>query len=72
MNAIDGGGGDGVSSVAVYVVLGPFKNAESRSRDDEGCGPPAGAVERGGPFQSHGKNRKPKESGRRAPGLLEG
>lgn len=72
MNAIDGGDWDSVSSVAVYVVLGLFKNAESRGRDDESCGPPAGAVERGGPFQPHGKNRKPKESGRRAPGLLEG
>lgn len=49
MNVISGGGSDSVSSVAVYV-LELFKNAESRSCDNEGCGPSAGAVERGGSF----------------------
>jgi len=34
--------------IAVYIVSGLPKNAESRGCNNESCGPSAGAVERGG------------------------
>lgn len=40
-----------VAGVCVYIVFQSApKNAESRGCDNESCGPPAGAVERGGSF----------------------